>query len=298
LNTRLKAHLAVLAANLIFAASFSIVKVISPWFIQPLALNVARVGVSVTMFWILYLLKPSSAGIQKKHIVRFIICAASGVALNQVLFIKGVTLTTSIHAVLLMLASPIFLTFIAAWLLKEALGWRKIAGLVLGISGAAFLVLMKESSGHASNALLGDLLVLINAICYAFYLVLVRPLMKEYSPVHVIRWVFTFGTFMILPVGFVEFMQVDWSSFTSTAWISLAFVVIGSTFFAYLFNVYGVQHLGPSITGTYIYTQPVFAAIIAVFFFGEEFTIEKVLAAVLIFAGVYLVNMKSSQLEE
>lgn len=214
------------------------------------------------------------------------------------LFIKGLTLTTSIHAVLLMLASPIFLTFIAAWLLKESLGWKKIAGLVLGITGAAFLVLIKESAAHGSNVLLGDILVLINAICYSFYLVLVRPLMKEYSPIHVIRWVFTFGTLMILPFGWNEFAAIEWSALTVNAWLSLAFVVIGATFFAYLFNIYGIQHIGPSATGAYIYTQPVFTSIIAYLFLNEQFTIQKVIAALLIFSGVYLVNVKAATLEE
>jgi drug/metabolite transporter (DMT)-like permease len=250
------------------------------------------------MFWSLYLFKPSSAGIQKKHWGRFIVCAATGVALNQILFIQGITLTTSIHGALLMLASPIFLTFIAAWLLKENLGAKKIIGLVVGVSGATFLVLMKENSVHGSNVILGDMLVLMNAICYAFYLVLVRPLMKEYSPVHVIRWVFTIGTFMILPFGWNQFIHINWPALPSNAWLSLSFVVLGATFFAYLFNIYGIQHIGPSATGSYIYTQPVFASVIANFFFSEQFTIEKGIAAVLIFSGVYLVNSKGGQLEE
>ncbi|MDB5191242.1 MAG: putative superfamily transporter inner rane protein [Segetibacter sp.] len=293
MNEQRKGHLAVLAANIIFAANFSVVKFITPSLIKPFALNVVRVVVSVALFWIMYFLKPSTIGIQKKHISRFLVCAATGVALNQMLFIKGISLTTSIHGALLMLGSPIFITFIAAWLLKERLGLTKILGLVIGVGGGVLLISMKETSGTGSNIILGDILVLVNAISYAFYLVLVRPLMKEYTPIHVMRWVFTFGMFMILPFGLHETAGVNWQAFNSASWISLSFVVIGATFFAYLFNIYGVNVIGPSATGAYIYTQPVFATIVAMAFLGEHITTPKILAGLLIFAGVFLVNYKS-----
>ncbi len=289
------AHLAVLAANLLFAINFSVAKLITPLLIKPFGLNVVRAGVSVILFWFLYLMKPSATSIQKKHIGRFLICAATGVALNQMSFIKGLSYTTPIHAVLLMLATPIFITFIAAWLLKEGLGFMKVLGLVLGVGGAVILVTLKENTGGGTHIILGDILVLTNAIAYAFYLVLVRPLMKAYSALFVIRWVFTLGFLMILPFGLQEFTQVDWPSFTLNNWIALAFVVLGATFFAYLFNIYGLQHLSASVTGAYIYTQPIFASIIAMVFYGEDFSVEKGISALLIFGGVYLVTYKKNE---
>lgn len=292
MNSSIKAHAAVLAANLIFASNFSIVKLVTPQFIQPFGLNVIRAVVTVFLFWILYLLKPSKASIQKKHIGRFLICAATGVALNQMCFIKGLAYTTPIHGALLMLATPIFITFIAAWILKEKISFAKILGLVLGISGAVFLVSLKETTGGGSHIILGDFLILINAISYAFYFVLVKPLMEAYSAVHVIRWIFTIGAIMILPFGTREFLEVDWSLISVNTWVSITFIVVGATFLAYLFNIYGLQYLGASVTGTYIYTQPAFATFIAILFFGEHFSIEKGIAGALILAGVYIVNFK------
>jgi drug/metabolite transporter (DMT)-like permease len=293
LSTKRKAHLAALAANLIFAANFSTVKIVTPAYIQPIGLNVVRVVFSAALFWILFAIKPSSASIRKKDIGRFVLCAATGVAINQIMFIKGIALTTPIHGALLMLASPIFITFIAAWLLREKLTIIKILGLVIGVSGAIFLISMKESSSTGTNIVLGDLLILTNAISYAFYMVLVRPLMKEYSPIHVIRWLFTIGMFMIVPFGWSQFTEVQWHTIPLEGWLSLAFVVIGATFFAYLFTIYSINHIGASLTGAYIYTQPVFATIIAMLFLGEHFSWQKALAGALIFLGVFLVNQKT-----
>ena len=277
-----------LGANIIFGANYSVVKYISPRLTGPFGLNLIRVTVTVMLFWLLFLLKPTVASIKKKHIVRFIFCALTGVAINQLLFIKGLTLTSPIHASLLMLPAPIFITILAVWFAKEKLTAFKIIGLALGISGAVLLILQKEHTGIGSNVLLGDILCIINAISYAIYFILVKPLMKEYSPVHVIRWVFTIGLIMVLPFTLNEFLQINWQLFNATDFTALIFVVLGATFFAYLFNIYGLTHLKPSAVGAYIYMQPVYAAIIAVIFLGEVLTWQKIVAAVLIFGGVYL----------
>ena len=287
-----KAHAAVLGANFIFGANYAVVKYITPGFLHPFALNVVRILVSLSLFWFLFLFKPAKVKLAKKDIPRFLLCALTGVVVNQIFFIKGVSLTTPIHSALLSLATPIFITLIAAWLLREGFTVLKFSGLVLGIGGAAMLILLKDPVHTGNNILLGDIMVLINAISYAFYLVLVRPLMRTYSGIQVLRWIFTFGSLVILPFGMQEFLSTNWSAFDFSHWLALGFVAIGATFLAYLLNVYGISIIGPSATGAYIYTQPVFAALIAIVFAGEHFSLIKFVAAVLIFTGVYLANFK------
>jgi len=293
MSKRTKAHLAVLAANFIFGANFSVVKYVTPSAIHPLALNVTRIFVTTVLFWIIFAFKPGRIKPTRAEVIRFIVCGAVGVAFNQLFFIKGMSLTTSIHAALLMLGTPIIITFIAALVLKEKLNFLKIAGLALGIGGAMNLILQKEASQTASDIIRGDIFVLLNAIFYGFYLVMVRPLMEKYTAFQVIRWIFTIGLFFILPFGWTEFVHTDWSILQPGHWAAVAFVVLGATFFSYLFNIYGVTILGASATGAYIYTQPVFAAIIAMVFMGEEFTLAKAVSALLIFTGVFMANYRS-----
>jgi drug/metabolite transporter (DMT)-like permease len=292
MNRRTKAHLAVLAANFIFGANFSVVKYITPSVIHPLALNITRILVTTILFWVFFAFKPGRIKPSGGEVIRFIICGAAGVAFNQLFFVKGVSLTTSIHAALLMLATPIIITFIAALILGEKLNLLKISGLALGIGGAVNLILQKDSLQSASDIIRGDVFVLINAILYGFYLVLVRPLMEKYTAFQVIRWIFTIGLFFILPFGWTEFTATDWGALEPGHWAALAFVVFAATFFSYLFNIFGVSVLGASATGAYIYTQPVFAAVIAMVFMGEEFTLAKAFSALLIFAGVFMANFR------
>jgi drug/metabolite transporter (DMT)-like permease len=114
--------------------------------------------------------------------------------------------------------------------------------------------------------------------------------MNEYQPLHVVRWVFTFGFIMILPFGWMQFSAIQWPTFEWTHFLSLLSIVFFGNFLAYLFNVYGLRQLGAGVTGSYIYTQPVFTAVIATIFLNERFTIEKLIAGLMIFTGVFLVK--------
>jgi drug/metabolite transporter (DMT)-like permease len=298
MNSRTKAHLAVLGTNVFFAANFTLVKMISPSLIKPFGLNIFRVGISLILFWILWALGKEKRRIRKEDIGRFVLCALTGVAINQMLFVKGLTLTSTIHASLLMLTTPILITIFAWWVLKEKLTIYNATGLFAGIAGATILVLAKESNVHAADYLTGDILIIVNAISYSLYFILVKPLMNRYSALEVVRWVFTFGFFLILPFGFTQAAETPFAIFNTNDYLILSAIVVTGTFLAYYFNAYGIRHLGAGTTGAYIYTQPVFAVLIASSVLGEDLTGRKILAALLIFAGVFLVGFKKNQSAE
>jgi len=98
---------------------------------------------------------------------------------------------------------------------------------------------------------------------------------------------------MVLPFGWKEFKDIQWPLFSTTAYICLILIVVGGTFLAYLFNVYGIKILGASVAGSYIYSQPIFAAAIAMLFLHERLEFYKIFSGILIFAGVYLCNKRT-----
>lgn len=279
--------------------NFTAIKyVVNGGFAKPFALNIVRVGVSSLLLWVLFFFKPVKTLVQRKDVGRFVLCALLGIAINQLLFVKGLSLTYPIHASLLMLSTPILITVFAAWLLRERMTAVRILGLLAGITGAVILVTGRETSGNANDVLLGDIFILLNAIAYTIYFIVVKPLMQYYNPVAIIRVIFTIGFFIMLPFCWREFREVQWNQYTPLAWISMAIVVVPGTFIAYLLNIYGLKILGASAAGNYIYSQPFFAAAIAIFFLGESLSITKVLAAIFIFTGVFLATRESSKSKE
>jgi len=287
-----KAHIAVLLTNLFFAINYSLVKDISPSLVGPYALNLLRVGGSLILFWTLWLFARNKTTMRRKDMGRLALCGLLGVTINQMLFIKGLTMTTAIHAALLMLCSPILITLLALWILKERMTILKVAGLVLGIAGSVLLITGRQGASQPKDYLLGDIFIVLNGISYAFYFILVKPLMERYTPLQVVRWVFTFGFMMMLPIGWMQFGEIKWQQFDLPAQSTLFFIVFAGTFLAYVFNAYGIRVLGPGVTSAYMYVQLVFAVAIAVLFFHEQLTWQKAFAGMLILLGVFLVSRK------
>ncbi len=289
-----KAHLALIGTNIFFAINFTAVKwLINKQLIQPFGLNWIRMLVTVSMLWGLYLAYPTRSAIRKTDWPRIIVCSLTGIVINQLLFIKGLSMTHSIHATLLMLGTPIFIVLLGIWFYHDRLNVRKWMGLLLGVVGSSILILSSGKTGNASDVIWGDVLVIINAISYSFYFILVKPLMNKYHPLLITRLLFTIGLVVALPFCWKEFATTPWHLYASLDWVVLAQITICGTFFAYTFNIYGIKHLGPGVAGSYIYTQPIFAAVIAMVILGEGLEIYKIIAGVCIFTGVFLANRKN-----
>ena len=258
----------------------------------PLGINIIRVGVCLVLFWILFLFRPERTRFTKKDWIALLLCSFTAIALNQLLFIKGLSLSVPIHASLLTLITPIMITLLAVKLLNEKLTNTKVAGLLLGVAGAIILISEHEKKTPGENIILGDFFVLLSAVAYTFYFILVKPLMNRFSPLTVVRWIFTFGFFFTLPLCYQEFSAINFPAFQFKEWFILFLIVIPGTFIAYILNVYGIKILSASLAGAYIYSQPIFAVVIAMIFLDQHLSIPIVIAGCLIFLGVFLANKK------
>ena len=230
--------------------------------------------------------------VAKSDLFKLALCGLFGVAINQMLFFEGLNLTTPINAAVIMVTNPILVLIIGAFLAAEVITKRKMLGITLGATGAISLITYGGAVELNSNHLWGNIMVLINAASYGVYLVLVKPLMQKYKPITVISWVFLFGFFLIFPFGWGQFQAIEWSIMPTGILWKAAFVVVCTTFMAYLLNIYGLKSLNPSTVSTYIYLQPVLASMVAIFTNSDSLSLIKVGAALVIFSGVYLVSVK------
>lgn len=287
-----KVHLSLLTVNVIYGLNYNIAKLAMPTYVQAFGFVLIRVAVGSLMFLLLQRLLVRE-GIQREDIPRLVLCGLTGVAANQLLFFKGLSLTSPINASLIMVTVPIMVLVLGGIAIKGSLSWSKIAGVAAGALGAALIILVRGDVHAAHSSLEGDIYILLNAISFATYLVLVKRLMTKYHPLTVVTWVFIFGAIMVLPFGYAEFVATDFAHLPLLVWGSIAFVVLGTTFVAYGLNIYALSKVEPAIVGIYIYLQPLLAGMIAIYLNGEPFTWAKGIAALLIFAGVYLVSRKS-----
>jgi drug/metabolite transporter (DMT)-like permease len=291
-----KRNWALLAATLvsiIYGITFTVAKDVMPKFVAPFGFILIRVGGSVVLFWFVSFFAPKEK-IALNDFPRIIAAALFGVAINMLTFFKGLSYTSPIMGAVLMVTTPIIVLILSAIIMKERMKKRKILGIILGLAGTITLILYGKSVINAPNASLGNLLVFINAVSYGFYLIIVKKLMDKYNAFTFVKWIYTFGFIMVLPFGWNEFQAINWAIIPTEIYWKIGFVVVFSTFFTYLLNLLSMRELKPTTVAVFIYLQPLFATIIAVSFGRDDLSLVKLLSAVLIFTGVYLVTQKTS----
>lgn len=291
----LKVHGALLTVAIIYGSNYSISKVAMS-VLPPFALVFVRMLVAGVLFWILHRFTLQEKIESRTDFLRLAVCGLFGVAVNQMMFLYGLSLTSPINSSVIMTNTPILVLIISSILLKEKITLQKGIGVLLGALGAVMLIGGTQFEFSSENAK-GDSFILINAISYGLYLVFVKPLMKKYETLTVIKWVFLFGFLIALPFTWQDFIGVNWSALGWETWASMAFVVFGATFSVYILNAWALQFVNPSVVGVYIYVQPILATAIALYFGQGELTWSKVGFAGLIFIGVFLVIKKRKEKE-
>lgn len=294
------AYLTLIFVHLVYGANYVIAKGIMPDVIGPSGFVLARVSGAIILFGILFFFLREK--VQLKDKIRLALCGLFGVAINQLLFLNGLNLTSPINASILMISIPIAVIIFSYFMLNERITRRKVIGILLGAIGAAYLIISSGASAKNSS-ILGDVLCLVNAVSYAFYLVLAKPLMAKYKPITVLTWIFFFGFIYVLPFGWNQFMEVEWSALKGLKLFSILYVVIFTTFLVYLLNIFALRIVRPTVVGIFTYLQPVFAGFFAWLYFvvlsslnidatdySSDITFIKVICTILIFVGVYLVS--------
>lgn len=291
MSKRTWALLAATIVSLIYGVSFTIAKDVMPDFVKPYGFILLRVLGAAILFWLVSFWGPKEK-IQRQDFPRIIAAAFFGVALNMLTFFKGLNYTSPISASVIMVTTPIIVLILSAIIMKERMETRKIFGILLGLFGTGFLILYGKSMGNATNATLGNFLVFINAVSYGFYLIVVKKLMDKYNAFTFVKWIYTFGLLMVIPFGWSEYQEIQWQTIPTMIMWEIVFVVVFTTFFTYLFNLVSMRELKPTTVAVFIYLQPLFATIFAMSLGKDQLTWVKVLSAVLIFVGVYLVLQK------
>ncbi len=292
---RTKGLLFAFLASLIYGVTFTIAKEVMAVHIPSFALTLMRVSGAAVVFWIFSFFVQKEK-IQKGDYFKFFIAALFGIAINMMSFLKGLSYTSPISASVLMITAPIFVMIFSFLFLKNPITKYKIIGVLLGMAGAVILILYgKKSEFSGTHPALGNLLVVLNAISYALYLILAKPLLRKYNPVTFAKWLYTFGLLLIIPFSVNEFLHLKWELIPMEIHLKIAFVVLFSTVFTYLFNLIALKELKPTTMSVFIYLQPLIASIFAMAMGADKLTPVKIIAAAFILLGVYLVNLSTSK---
>lgn len=291
MNQRLKVHLALFSVAVIYGSTYSIAKGLMPQLIGPSGFILLRISVAALLFQIVQRFYVREKVRNRTDLLQLAIAAFFGVAMNMLFFFNGLSRTNELNASVLMLNAPVFVLIFSALVLKTKIRKTQIAGVAIAGIGALLLI-GGTGFNFSSKTAAGDLMVVVNATSFAFYLVYVKRLLNKYSVLTITSYIFLFGVLYVLPFGLPQLLHARFEDFDGMNWAGLAFVCIGTTFFAYFLNAWAVQKANPVLVGTYIYLQPLLATLIAQWLGRDVLSPERVIFALLICLGVYLTGKR------
>jgi drug/metabolite transporter (DMT)-like permease len=292
MSNRTLAFIAALLATSIYGLNHTIAKGLMPTYIKPFGLILVRVIGASILFWSISLFGPKEK-IAVRDWKRLFICAFFGMGINMLAFFKGLSLSTPVNSSIIITISPILVFLMSALIVKEKITLLRYLGIALGFTGALALIFFSnETQQNAPNIPLGNMLFIVNSSTYGLYLILVKPLTNKYHPFTIMKWLFLLGVFINFPVAISEFIEIEWSSLPFEAIWKICFVVVGTTFLTYLLNIFALKELKASTLSVFIYLQPIIGILYAIINGADSLNSLKIITALFIFSGVYLVSKK------
>ena len=144
-------HFALFIVNVIYSINYTVGKEVIPYHIKPFGMIVLRVVGAVILYWIVSMFTMKDKIRSIRDYLHLAVCGLFGVAINQLMFFKGLAITSPINASLIMTTIPIMVLIAAAVLLREMMTLKKIIGILLGIAGALLLLTMGKDLSFSTD---------------------------------------------------------------------------------------------------------------------------------------------------
>ncbi len=257
---------------------------------SPLGVGTWRIGVGAIVLGMLAVLRYGRAMLPaRRDIAVLVACAMLGVAVNQGLFLVGLSRSTPMNAGLVMSLIPVFTFAIAAVVGLERFSGLRALGVLVALGGTAPLLLTDGLDGLGAHGL-GNLLMVANGLSYSCYLVLSKPLTRRYPALVITAWSYVFAV-AALP-AFAIGQRLTPETGMGTVWWSLLYILAVPTVLAYLLNMFALARVRASTVAVYVYSQPLISGLASWAVFGERPTVAMGLAAPAIFLGIWLVSRR------
>ena len=293
MNSRYLALAAAFIATTIYGINHTVAKEVMPVYIGSAGFIMLRLLGATVLFWMISFFTPKEK-IESKDILKIVFASILGMCTNMLAFFRGLELSTPINSGVIITLSPVLVLILSYFFLKEKVTIKKILGIIIGFSGALFLIINSSKIGiNAPNIPLGNSFFLLNASAYAGYLIIVKPLTAKYNIFTLMKWLFLIGLVLSTPITYNQFVEVEWAELPWYAVWRMIYVVIGTTFMTYLLNIYALKTLSPTVVGSFIYLQPIITIIFALLTANDTLDSTKIIACALVFIGVYLVSIKN-----
>ena len=260
--------------------------------LAPIVLFAMRALVAGALFWLVSLFLPREK-VPFRDLMKIFGAAIIGIFLPQLTFLNAIAQTKPVDLSIITTITPILTMFSAAIFLREPITWKKAGGVMLSFLGIVSIILQSNAHNGAADretTAMGITYTLLNCTIFALYLGTCRKLVARYSVVTMMKWMFLVSLVLSLPFALPKLAVSNFSAISADVWWKIGFLVFFATFVAYFLLPIGQARIRPTLVSMYGYLQPIIAIAISIASGGDRLTFTKIVAALLVFAGVWIVT--------
>ncbi len=278
------AEAGVLLVMVAWAANFIVVKAATDQ-IPPVTFALLRFGIAATTLLIALRWREGTLGLPRRDIVPVLGLGALGFGVYQIMWSTALQDIPAGDSALLVATTPVITALLAVRSGADTLTRTKLLGSLTSFAGVA--VIVASGPGFSlGSALIGDLLTLAAAACWAVYTAFGAPILRRHSPLRTTAWAMVGGALMLAIPGVAQGIGVDWSSIQPEAWAGLAFSALIPAGVANVLVFAAIRLLGPTRISAYQFLVPFIAVLLGSAFLAEAVRIEQILGGIVIVLGV------------
>ncbi|WP_055484251.1 DMT family transporter [Streptomyces sp. WMMB 322] len=279
-------YLNLLVTMVMFGSAFASSKVVVGEMPHEVAAALRFGGGGLLLIILATVFRGSSRPIGRAAAVRAGLVGLLGVLAYNIFFFWGLSLAPSLDgSIIVPVLSPILTTATVILLGRERATWARIAGLAVGATGALLFFLGIGGDAAGSTQLIGDLIFVAGAACWAAYSILSKSLLAGVDPLRATAWGTGIGGLGLTLLAVPAVADVSWQSVSGPAWANVIFLAVGPTAIAYLFYYRGLRSVSPSTATIMMFTVPVFGSFSSTLFLGESFTGIQLIGTLIMLGG-------------
>ena len=226
----------------------------------------------------------------KKDALLLIVFASFGIAGFNTFLYYGLQTTTATNALLINSSTPIFIIIISSFIFKTEITKIQIIGVFLSTLGVIYLILKGEIN-HIFELKFnpGDLWIVLAALDWAFYSVLLKFKPKELSSFDFLSITTVIGVIILFFVFIFQGYTLEFSFLENKDVLySLIYIVIFPSILSFYFWNRATIEIGANKAGQSAHLMPIFGAVLAYLFLDEVMQFYHIVGMIFIAIGIYL----------
>ena len=290
--------LSLILVAIIWALNFSIVK-ISLEEMDPYSFNAMRFIFATAMLSYFARKKGYSLTVEKEHFWKLVGIGIVGNVMYQLFFIIGVNYTYAANAAVMLGTIPIWVALLSQFFTDEKLTLYKSLGVFFAFLGVTFIIMGGEDPlSFESETFLGNIIILIAAVCWATFTILSRKYLRIYSPLQYSAFMSLIGLIGLFIIGLPFMINLDWGGISIIGYGGILYSGVLSIGLAYIIWNNGVKKIGAVRTAAYQNLVPVLGLVFGLVLLGEELLPLQYMGAGLVILGIALARLNPSKIKK